>query len=378
MGELKHTSWKKLAFFKLSNVISLMWPCFFLSRVVGIFRIKVSSSEFAVSKTKYIISTFTSVIYVSVSILLLYQLNRFYKYDTLPEMLQHNYYIITGCIVVIMTYSLNSAKMDFLQDLTHNSRKVPVSTFHKKFILLKDISGFLFLIGQMSNIYSSSLYSMFYKIWTMYATIIMFLTDMMYMNCIIVLFEYLKNIDNELGNMRKNILMEEIHLLRRIYHEKHNSILLAKLKMNKKAYYTFNNAVDNLTSTFSWQIAISFALNFAEITFNSYFYLMYKLGTKLNVDVQIFYPYFITPVIYYSLKMLGIISASELIKRESSKTGKLVHGILGIIHDKQIMEEVCKLELFLSKIHFLRKLLNEIFCSYKYLKNPTKASFDFS
>lgn len=324
-----------------------MYPCFAFCLVLGIFPYKTSASTFTASKVRYAISTIVICVFCGYGLLFFYQsdISGTLKYDSVPSALQGNSYSILGGITAIVTYILSGPRMRFLQALLDISSRLPPESYHKlsKLIHAKDIFGFLFLIGQMPNIYSRNVYQILAKIYAMYITLLVFQMDMLYMNCVCVLKACFKRINDNLANLRELVVNDEPHLLRRAYHEQRNPFLLMELKALKKRHLMISDTVQMLNTTFSLQLLATVVMTFGEITFSLYFYIFQWHGEKtISVDRQIWYSYFITSVAYYSAKMALVVWACETGKDQALEIGTTVHDVLISTSDKQIKDEVAK------------------------------------
>ena len=264
-------------------------------------------------------------------------------YNSVPAMLQGHVYCILCTFVGLITLFLSISRVSFLQDLFQISANVPSEAFKKigLFVYMKDILGFIFLIGQLPNIYDTDIYISLYKGFGLFCTLVIFLTDILYMDCVTVLYICFENINGNLIELKINILTEESQLLMRFFHERKNPLLLLKLRMIKKMHHTLSDVVEKLNSTFSLQIMASVTLTFAEVTFSLYFYLLHSQDEKsIDLNRQIWYSYFITSITFYCTKLVGIIWICQMTKDEAVRTGSLVHEILINTEETQFKEEV--------------------------------------
>ncbi|XP_014611281.1 PREDICTED: putative gustatory receptor 23a, isoform B [Polistes canadensis] len=336
---------KKCFLFRAKDYCSLMKPCFFICCILGVFPYKVTSSTLKFSKLGYVYSTFVTSIYVIHVFIYLYQtdVSGTLQYDNVPGTLQANFYYILGTAVAIIAYCNTHSRLLFLEKLYIVASKLPSKTFNElsKFIHAKDIFGFLFLIGQMPNVMSNSLNQTFGKLSGMYATLIVFIMDMLYMNCTCVIKDCFIRINENLKNLQLILVTGEPHLLRRVYHEKNNPLLLMELKAIKKRHQQVSDILQQMNTIFGSQIIITSLMTFAEVTFSLYFYILRTVDKKeVSLEKQIWYAYFITSVAYYSIKLSLIAWACETAKNQAAEVGSRIHEVVINTTDKDIKNEL--------------------------------------
>ena len=86
-----------------------------------------------------------------------------------------------------------------------------------------------------------------------------------------------KKVNNDLENLRKLVVSDEPHLLRRIYHEQRYPFLLTKLKALKEKHLVISDTVQMLNMTFSLQL-LAIVMTFAKLSLFSIF--LYNLLEK--------------------------------------------------------------------------------------------------
>lgn len=330
---------------KIENIVSLMKPCYLLSRIHGIHPYSYSNVSISLSKSWYFASLIIMTVYLGSGVFILYQIDvsGTLKYENIPGLLQGNSYVIISAILGIWNLLYTVPRLSFLQSLLKISSNVPKEAFQKigLFIYIKDIFGFIFLVGQIPNIYDDNIYVAGSKTYSLFATLLIFLTDGLYFNIISVLLICFRNINNNLIKLKNNILAKENQVLVSFFHERNNSLSVLKLHSIKEMHFTLSEVVEKLNSIFSFPIVSSIILTFAEVTFSLYFYLLHTRSDKpINLEKQIWYSYFITSVSYYSVKLTAFIWVCQLNKNEVSTTGTLVHEILLNTDEPQFKDEV--------------------------------------
>ena len=171
----------------------------------------------------------------------------------------------------------------------------------------------------------------------------MFQMDMMYMNCVCVLKVCFKKINDNLMKVQELVMSDKPYLLRRIYHEQKNSLLLMKLKALKKQHLMISDSVQMLNMIFGLQIIVTIIISFVEITFNLYFYLvqLQEGATSLNnLAKQAYNEIFITTFAYNIVKILLIVWACETGKNQALMINTTIHDMYNGINDREIKYEV--------------------------------------
>ncbi|XP_047358848.1 uncharacterized protein LOC124952673 isoform X1 [Vespa velutina] len=336
---------KKYFIFRAKDYCSLMRPCFVISCILGVFPYKATPTSMSMSKFGYLYSTLVTGLYVVHVFVVLYQtdVSSVVKYDSVPGILQVNFYFILGTAVVVTAYYNLRHRLLFLQQLYLVASKLPSETFNKlsKYIHAKDIIGFFFLVGQMPNVLNRSLALTFTKCSLLYVTLTVFIMDMLYMNCTCIINECFKRINKNLENLQHVVVTGEPHLLRRVYHEKKNPLLLMELKAIKRRHQEVSDVLQQLNSTFGSQIIITSLMTFAEVTFSLYFYILQTINKKeVNLENQIWYEYFITSITYYSIKLGLIAWTCETAKNQAAEVGIRIHEVVINTKDKDIKNEL--------------------------------------
>lgn len=351
-GRAKGKVRKRWRLFHATDFQSLMYPCFFFCRILGIFPYKINGSTFEISRPRYIASTIVVCIFCIYGLTILYEIDISgrIEFAGVPGALQGNCYFLLGGFITIVTYILSGSRMRLLQIILDISSRLPPETYEKlsRLIHTKDIIGFIFLIAQAPNCYSRNYLDSLVKILGLYLILLVFQMDMLYMNCVCVLKACFKKINDNLANLRELVANDEPHLLRRIYHEQRNPFLLMELKALKKRHLMVSDAVQMLNVIFSLQLLATIVITFAEITFSLYFNIVERQNgvTLVNLDKQIWYQYYVSAVLYFSTKIALIVWACETAKDRAMEIGTTVHEVLINTSDKQIKDEVAQMYIY--------------------------------
>lgn len=348
-GQDKGKVRKKWRPFRATDFESLMYPCFIFCTILGLFPYKNDGLTFELSKSGHIVTT---VVIITAGIwgsTVLFEVNIMgdIRFDGVPGALQCNCYYILGGVIAVITYVMTKKRSLLLQSMQEVSSKLPPELYRKmsKLVHAKDIIGFLFILMQMYNCIIPFNYGDFFlKMMSLYLTMLVFQTDMLYMDCVYVLKACFTQLNDNLLSLRELVVSDEPHLLRRIYHEQRNPYLLMELKALKKRHLMVSDTVHLLNTVCSMQVLTTIVMTFAEITFGLYFYIVAWQGARniINLEKQIWFAYYITSVTYYSIKIVFIVWACDTGKDQALQIGTTVHDILISTSDKQIKDEVAK------------------------------------
>ncbi|KAK0161021.1 hypothetical protein PV327_009540 [Microctonus hyperodae] len=336
---------KQWELFRATNYFTLMWPSFLLLKLHGLFPYKIIITRFVLSKIGYSMTRIIVILYILLLGFILYHVNisTALAYDSVPGTLQGHSYLLLGWLLAIFYYSYYNKRMNLLDNIAKVSSKIPSRLFShlSKIIHTKDLIGFLFLMAQSPNIFSSNPLLIANKFLILYTTLIVYFMDMLYMNCVLIIGACFEDINEKLIKLKFNIDRDEPHMLRRIYHVEHNSVIVTDVQLIMKEHNEISDLVNELNHTFSLQLITTVIMTFAEITFSLYFYILEMVGAKeINLEKQLWYSYFITSVTYYAVKLTTMVWACERSKSRAMETGIVVHQIMNNTVDREIIEEL--------------------------------------
>ncbi|KAL6259646.1 hypothetical protein P5V15_009562 [Pogonomyrmex californicus] len=321
-----------------------MYPCFTISRILGIFPYKINNSTFEIPKSRYISSTIIFCIFCVCGGIIFYKLDisGAIMHLDVPRSLECHCYYLLGTFTASVTYISKRSQLQLLQTILKISSKLSSESYQKlsRLIHVKDILLFFFLISLATICcVHLPLYTIMQTLLALYITLIQLQVDMQYMNYVCILKVCFKKINDNLVNIQKLIISDKPHLLRRIYHEQRNSFLLMELTVLRKQHLILSDTVQILNMTFSLQLLVTIVMTFSEITFNLYFYILVTMF-KREKDKFWLYLIFSMVVIYYLTKIILIVWACESSKDQAAKIGVTVHDLLNSISDKQIKDEL--------------------------------------
>lgn len=336
-----HMSSVKL--FRATDFSSFMAPAFFLCKLFGAHPYKRTGSGLRMSKIGNMYNLLMFGLVLIIIPLQCYDANIDYYHDSLPSKLQSNCYLIFTLFILVFIYFFRFSRLKVLRSLEKISETVPEQSFRRMsmYIHAKDICCFLFMAGQIFMSKRNTLIRTIERSFSVYEVVLVYLLDSMYLNCVLVIYFCFKMLNRRLKTIKTKIVLENRHLLRRVYHEQNNDMILAELNDIQELYKKISDFVQKFNSTFGLQMLASFTLSFIEITFSLYFYLLYKAGIKnINLEKQIWYNYFTISIFYYSLKIFAIVCVCQCVKDEANQTVIVLHEASMKITNENIKEEV--------------------------------------
>ncbi|XP_051158321.1 putative gustatory receptor 28b [Leptopilina boulardi] len=269
-------------------------------------------------------------------------------------MLQKNCYLLFGGFIMIFTHVFSIPRMKFFQKIIAVSSNIPQEYFNNisKLIIAKDIVGYIFLIFTLTYIVIYDIQTLI-SVTYLHVSLVVFLADTQYINCVYVIEMCFKKINETLKNLKFTMMTKEPHLLRRTYHEQHNSLLLIEINKLQKEHHEVSDILKMLNSTYGLHVVASITMMFTEITFRLYFYILKLLRNNAE---EIFELHFYIAMFYYVLKLTFIVRICENAKIQAQKIGNTVHDVLLSTHDVKIKEE-----LYLFSLQLLHR--NNVFCA---------------
>ncbi|KYN32902.1 hypothetical protein ALC56_12718 [Trachymyrmex septentrionalis] len=340
-GQIESKKEEKRWLFYATDFQSLMYPCFILCRIFGIFPYKINTSSLKTSKSYNIPSTLIMCFFCFYSLIIIYMGNIYgYFHDNVRKSIANNSFYIFGSFIMIVTLVLSSPRIRLLQIIHQISSRLSPESYQQSSMLIhaKDIFGFSFILIQSALCYDPNFPIVNY-LSTIYMILLVFVMDMLYINCVCVLKACFKKINDDLANLL--ITNNKSHSVMWIYHEQRDHLLLIELNDLKKRHLMVSDTVQRLNIIFSPQLLATIALSFMEITFELYFNMVkWKNGLYINLAKQIHHTYILTYVIYYFVKIALIAWACETGKNQAIKISTTVHDVLNNINDKQIKHEL--------------------------------------
>ncbi|KYN50241.1 Putative gustatory receptor 28b [Cyphomyrmex costatus] len=354
--------WKKWQLFHATDFQSLMYPNFVFCRILGLFPYKINALTFETSRQHHILSTLFICVVCIIDLICLHKIiiSGTVTFGSVIRTLEIISFFTTGGFITIVTYILNSPRLRLLRAMLENSSYLPPKSYQKlcRWIHTKDILGTSFLIIHAGMYYYKIKcgYSIVCVLST-YMSLVVFHMDMQYMNCVYILKDCFKRINDNLVHMQR-IMVNNIKLCvpSLIYHMQRSQFLLIELRILKKQHLSLCNTVKMLNIIFSPQLLATLALTFTKITFELYKHLInWQDGLSFILDDEISDVYFLMSIGYVVLKIILIVWICETNKNQAVEISTTIHDVLNCTSNEQIKEE---LYLFSLQIMHCKNILS--------------------
>ncbi|KAG5338777.1 GR28B protein, partial [Acromyrmex charruanus] len=340
-GKEKKAEWR---FFYAKDFQSLMYPCFTLCRILGIFPYKINATSLEISKPHLILLIVIVCSCSLCSLIMLYNSSIFEKVDmvTLPQILVHNCALVVGNFIIIVTLILTVPRMRLLQTIMKISSRLPLESYKKlsKLIHAKDIIGFFYAVWIiLTFIYKLPINRLF----EIYIIVVIFQMDMMYMNCVCVLKACFTRINDNLMSMRRFIANNEPSVHRLNYHNQRNPFLIMELKALKIQHLTISDTVQTLNIIFSLQLLATIVMTFFNTTFCLYYYIQASQHILVDMNffkIVLFHMYFLLYIAYFLIKVLLIVWACETGKHQAQQITTSIHDVFNVTTDEKVKNEL--------------------------------------
>ncbi|XP_011705688.1 PREDICTED: uncharacterized protein LOC105460897 isoform X2 [Wasmannia auropunctata] len=315
---------KKWWLFHATDFESLMYPCFIICRMLGIFPYKMKASTFVASKLHYILSTVIICVCCVINLMFTYNIIMFtFSFGDITHNFEAVSYLMFSTFIMIITHVSSGPRMRLLQTILKVSSKLPSESYQEmsKFIHVKDILGITLRVVQICTNYSK--------------------INMLFINCVCVLKACFKRINENLAHVQR-LMVNDIKLYkpRFICNEQRNKCLLIKLKMLEKQHLIVSNTVQMLNLIFSLQVTATIVMTYASITFELYFYIVrWQDGVFFDLDKQ-YLDVLITSTGFNILKIVLHVWACETGKNQAQEIGTTIHDLLNSTNDEQIKKEL--------------------------------------
>ncbi|XP_018310316.1 uncharacterized protein [Mycetomoellerius zeteki] len=340
-GKEKKAEWR---LFQAKDFQSLMYPCFALCRILGIFPYKINATSFEISKP-YLILLIVIVCPCSIwSLITLHNSSILEKIDMLyiPQTLVHICFLVLGNFIIIVTFILTVPRMRLLQTILKISSRLPSESYDKlsKLIHTKDIIGFFYSIGiALMLIFLLPMNRLF----ELYIMAVIFQMNMLYVNCVCVLKACFTRMNDNLMSIRRFIANNEPSVPRINYHNHRNMFLIMELKALKKQHLTTSDTVRMLNVIFSLQLLATVVIIFSTVTICLYYYILSSKSIFVNMnffEMVLSHVYFLLYMAYFFIKILLIVWACETGKHQAQQISTSIHDVFNITTDEKIKDEL--------------------------------------
>ncbi|XP_011859887.1 PREDICTED: uncharacterized protein LOC105557298 [Vollenhovia emeryi] len=339
--------------FRATDFASLMYPCFTVCRLMGLFSYKFNASNIKTYKPSYILSTFVMCVFCTAYSINFYDViiagNIRFKSAGVPKKLELMGLHIFGGFIVITTFIFTGPRMRLLRNIMEVSLKLPPQSFQNlsRLIHAKDSLFSLFLIVNMCRFYYVMNIAFLRKIMDVYMVFFVYQMDMLYVNCVCILKACFKQINDNLVNLRDILRNGEPCLLSGTYRAQTNPFILLEITALKKQHLAISDTVRMLTSVFSLHLVSTLLMDFANVIFTMYEYfvvLIHKsVNEATNSEKEVVHKFVIVLITYHMIKVVLIVWACETGKNQALAIKTTVRDVFNNTNNEQTKYE---LELF--------------------------------
>ncbi|XP_015433594.1 PREDICTED: uncharacterized protein LOC107189548 [Dufourea novaeangliae] len=177
--------------------------------------------------------------------------------------------------------------------------------------------------------------SMLFNVLSWYMVMVNVLVNMLFVNNLNVLKACLSKINEFLESLKKTLINDEPHLLRRVYHTQKNPVLLMELKACRRQHLEISKIIEIFNEAFGFENIVTVAITLVGVTFNISDYL--EVNTN---DVKAFAIDRIVYLTYISLHLVLIIVTCEKLKNEAKTIGINIHRILVVTSNRQLTTQL--------------------------------------
>lgn len=333
----KYKIWKM---FNATDFNSLMFPCFFMCRIIGYFPYKWKRPVYLFSKTRFVISIFILLFSIFLWFNLFYQLNftNILQKNT-AEVIHENMYTLLIGIGIITMHILSGTRLRMIQNLLKISSILSEKDFNNlaKWIHKKDILGFLYILIHVPHCFKNSIYITVQNFTHVYILLMNFSLDMLYINCVWVLKICFKKLNKCIHELKKFQFNNDLRVETIVQNGQKNSLLLLRLKHLEEKHLEISDVVQLVNNTFMIHIIILVITTFTTITFNLYFFL---LDIHLSQNFKLWYIPYISPAFYFFIKFAMIIWICESTTNEAKKIKWTLYDAFSDTTDPLVRREV--------------------------------------
>jgi len=343
--------WKRQRLFHAMDFQSLMYPCFTICRIFGMFPYKINASTFEIIKPHYIVSIMigcfccVAMLTYIYNIMIVISIQNFEKIIT---GISGSTFFMLNWLITIITFVLSGPQMRLLQTISKVSQELSSESYQKlsRLIHAKDIFGIIFLIIQTyslaykaTHIIQLDYFTIFTGMISLYFFVLTFEIIMIYINCVCVLKACFKSINDNLAHMQRLMVNDIKSCVPGLICQR-NQTLLLKLKALKKWHLRISDTVQMLNTIFGLQLLGTIMTSFINITFDIYSSVVHwQDGVFINFDMH-FLHIFSSSIVYYVVKITLLVWVCETGKNQAQEISTTVHDLLNNIKDEQIKNEV--------------------------------------
>ncbi|XP_011706883.1 PREDICTED: uncharacterized protein LOC105462056 [Wasmannia auropunctata] len=331
-----------------------MYPCFIICRILGTFPYKINGSVFEISRPRYILSTVVVCVNSICNLISIYNLISTTNSVNVIKILESLCYCMCSNFILIITHVLSGPRMRLLQTILNISLKLSSKSYQNlsRLIYIKDTFSTITVIVQICVYFFKTFdYShILNTVLAIYYLLLIFQTNMLYINCVYILKACFKDINDNLRHMQRLVINDTKSCVPTfINHLQRNQFLIiTKLKALKKWHLMISDAVQMLNIIFSGQLLATMVLIFSNTTFELYFFIVrwQDNGILISFDRHLF-DTFLMVFVYHILHLTLIVWVCETGKYQAQEIRTTIHDLLNNTSDEQIKDEVIKMQLYI-------------------------------
>ncbi|XP_076657260.1 uncharacterized protein LOC143361601 [Halictus rubicundus] len=308
-------------------------------RATDIASLMCMSREYVFSKTRFVVSVITQIIYIVALTFSLYNVNM-HMHNSTVEVLDMNFFLMSEGFMVMVTYALSYQRFILLDKLTKLSRMLSQQDFDDmaKFVHTKDIFGLIGILVHVPNCIRGFNCTTVSSLTILYVLIVYFAMDMSYVNFVYVIRACFIKINENL----KQLNVPAQPSLSRVSPRRGQSfLLLMKLKHCEQLHQDTSDVIQCLNKSFLLRIIVAAAITFTVVTFNLYFAILwYGAGVGENKHRRLWYVPYLGAAMYYTVKFSTMVWVCESTKNRAMEIGTTIHEILSTCTDNRISREL--------------------------------------
>ncbi|XP_076378992.1 uncharacterized protein LOC117226043 [Megalopta genalis] len=332
-------SYQKLRkLFYVKDFVTLIRPYIFIISVLGYFPYSISLSTYKVVKKSFVWSWIMLISMTVLCLAVLPRLTFWNRHRDIISRLDYANMYGFGLFCLWASYFSSRSKLHFLRTVSTASRVLSLGTFCStaKWMFVIDIIKVTPLLTHVvvveANLWSIVIYAS-----CCYISLEALIANSLFINSLYVLRLCFRNINRSLEKLRINLVTDEPHLLRRVYHSQNNPTLLSELKTLRRQHLELGKIVDASNETFGLEIIFIIARSMMTIILNLYRYLIENTDDGKIVHLWSMYIEYLVHTCQY---LIVIAVVCEMVKDQAKNIGYNIHRILVTTFDKQISTEL--------------------------------------
>lgn len=313
------------------KVLDLLRPWLNLSNLCGVLPFTVSNGEVKISNFINIYYVFSTYFYALSSCFMLYDMNAV-GVETGGHMwiIEAVAFYVLSYFVAITNYVFRWSKIKMLNDLVHVTDKLTPRHHRKLAIWIYSFNVTLFIVVTMVQTWSvlpeflaNVPLVRIFQFNQMYSRLVVLLTELQYVNTVIILKSCFVQINYELEALKSRI--PDAHYV------------TLKLEELRQWHRILNTYCRKLNSTFNLQIVASIIITFTQLTFRMYYLIFNRISADGDEGDGMLFSTKIE-IVYCLGKFVSLCDICQRAKEENERI-KLQLNKICILTDNHILRE---------------------------------------